>query len=1265
MDWLGEAAGWLRAWLARQAWLDGWQPTIAQTPDWALLAAGPAALLVLAVLMRAQWPRGKFERQTPAPRRTHAPFAENESLESLGPTAPVPVQASKQPDSDFVAARTPQASADGHYDVFLSYARKDNAPAVPGSEGWVTAFYRHLLAQHERYAGRPLRVFFDQEDITSDEDWERRIYRGLRSSSLFIAFLSPNYLASPVCKREWEEYLRLEHTLARGDDGIKQVYLVDVPNLLGDETSLAKFDEGQRSWVRDIRRRNLHPILDFRSWFSGGPAQLVDLRTEERTAELRANPQSDESRKIAEQIAAFDRAIAQRLDKALLASLASGNLDATYPNFVGRSHELRMLHSALIADKVGTVVVLHGLGGQGKTALAVQYAYAYAGQYAAGGRWLIPCEGRTHLADAFAPLSVQMGLDLPKPPHGLSDAETRLFIVKSFSNALERRIADAAPKITEAMARAADAHALPEDRPGVPRGALIILDNVDHSDLLSTEEMAGLAAHPNIQIIATTRLDPAAFGAAAITSIPVDDLPFEDALTLLRSSRPFSDEYEANAARRIVDLLGGFTLGIELVGAFLADRKEVTYGAYLARLEAEGLAGADALAADAKTAVRVRHREKQIGRVIDDTMASLSLTAQEVLAHAALFPADQIVAYQLRMLISEALPELEEDKVRPGYVDPWEELLRDLSGRRLLPRAPTSENQLTMLRMHQLVGQHLIATSAADQLEIRWMRLISLLKSLNDYINSTRRKTPSKIVPLLTPFLALAERVHSAKGNVESARALSIMSSIEFNQGQYLRARSLAAASLAFRQGLLSDEPENVELQRGIASNERTLGNVARRSGDLPEARKRFSASKVVLERLIGGDPPIVEVQADLASTLGSLGALSLEDGNSRAAKDHYESALAIAELLVQQNPLSTNAQQVLANSHEGLARYWQQSGGLGKAMEHQSTALDMFKRLYEEAPESAEAVENYCDAITSLGDFASAIKLYDEARECYETALESFETLTRLRPHDTDAQRDIAWGHSKLGQLALATDDLVSAVEQFEKALAIPSRLMRERTDDLWIQRDVALFERDLGDAALKSGGLPQAKTHFAAAMSIFQRLAEQNPGSTEAKEDLLSCHQSLADCSLENNDAASAKRHYEAVAEIAAQLLQSNSDNRSAQLSLIFGHAALGAIAVASQRPADARRHFETGEETLRSLVRDDPAAGDVGMMENQAKLFLMLGDVAASLGDREDAIFMFEQSLVLLRALVEAFPHDPGAKEDVEEAEQRLRAVAGDQK
>lgn len=319
------------------------------------------------------------------------------------------------------------------YHVFLSYARVDNGP---NADGWVTAFHDRLVAQHLTQSGRPLRPFFDKLEIADGQDWEHRIGTGLRNSQLFIAFISPNYLDSEWCRREWERYLQLEHTLARGDDGLKQIYFVTVPELHDRSSDAATLKADLADWVADLRRRNRTQSFDLRDWFADGPQALAILDAEDRLAELRANPRSDQDRKLislADRIAEIDRSIAARLDRAALAELATenGNIGRSYPHFVGRHRELTRLHAQLTSSrKIGVISALHGLGGQGKTALAEQYAYAYAEHYAAGGRWKLACEGRSNLAAALEPLLREVGLQIEIPSYAEPELRIRLMLTR-------------------------------------------------------------------------------------------------------------------------------------------------------------------------------------------------------------------------------------------------------------------------------------------------------------------------------------------------------------------------------------------------------------------------------------------------------------------------------------------------------------------------------------------------------------------------------------------------------------------------------------------------------------------------------------------------------------------------------------------------------------------------------------------------------------------------------------------------------------------
>lgn len=136
MDWVGQAAAWLRE-MSAQRWLEAWQPTLAQTPDWALLATAPTLLLLFVLMLRLTWPRSQRpsraktepkaqptsaptqSRQEPAPPRV-------EPKPAAKPQAPAPTPAPKPVVAKAAAtpAPAPSATADDNEDrvvrVFIS-----------------------------------------------------------------------------------------------------------------------------------------------------------------------------------------------------------------------------------------------------------------------------------------------------------------------------------------------------------------------------------------------------------------------------------------------------------------------------------------------------------------------------------------------------------------------------------------------------------------------------------------------------------------------------------------------------------------------------------------------------------------------------------------------------------------------------------------------------------------------------------------------------------------------------------------------------------------------------------------------------------------------------------------------------------------------------------------------------------------------------------------------------------------------------------------
>jgi len=244
----------------------------------------------------------------------------------------------------------------------------------------------------------------------------------------------------------------------------------------------------------------------------------------------------------------------------------------------------------------------------GKTALAIQYGYAYADFYP-GGRWLIGCAGETTLAGALRRLDGDLGVTLNE-----SEQRDDARAAKRVLAELERRSREGA------QARAG------EKEPPQPR-ALVLLDNVDTPALLLPPQTDLVTGKGWLHVLATTRLGPDEMGhdPETQTLLTVDEQPEEDALRLIESHQPqgrFPTDSERAAALAIVQLLGAFTLAVEVVAVHLGEQvARVSCAAFLERLRREGLSGLEVAARGTKRAIK--HVEKLVSATLAPTLELL------------------------------------------------------------------------------------------------------------------------------------------------------------------------------------------------------------------------------------------------------------------------------------------------------------------------------------------------------------------------------------------------------------------------------------------------------------------------------------------------------------------------------------------------------------------------------------------------------------------------------------------------------------------
>jgi hypothetical protein len=93
--------------------------------------------------------------------------------------------------------------------IFLSYAHLDDeVPALDReAKGWVRYFYDQLQLALRQRLGDKVDFWRDRKDIDENELFEELIEEGLEGSVHLLAVVSPGYLNSKWCRREWQRFI--------------------------------------------------------------------------------------------------------------------------------------------------------------------------------------------------------------------------------------------------------------------------------------------------------------------------------------------------------------------------------------------------------------------------------------------------------------------------------------------------------------------------------------------------------------------------------------------------------------------------------------------------------------------------------------------------------------------------------------------------------------------------------------------------------------------------------------------------------------------------------------------------------------------------------------------------------------------------------------------------------------------------------------------------------------------------------------------------
>ncbi|HEU5377619.1 MAG TPA: FxSxx-COOH system tetratricopeptide repeat protein [Ktedonobacteraceae bacterium] len=748
------------------------------------------------------------------------------------------------------------------------------------------------------------------------------------------------------------------------------------------------------------------------------------------------------------------------------------------PHFTGRDELLDQLARQLSPEKQADVTTtrrailsqpqaIKGLGGIGKTQVALEYAYRSRQQDRYTHTFWINAANEEAIITSF----LQLADLLPAfSARGETNQQQVITAIKSW---LEQ----------------------------CPQPWLLIFDNADELALIEPY----LPQQGQGSILLTTRAHAVA---ALASAIEVDQMSLLEGTQLLlhRSQHLNASDEMRNEATNIVIALDGFPLALDQAGAYI-EETGCRFGDYLRLYEQHR---ARLLARRGKQAT---HYPDSVATTWDLSFREVERThpaAAELLRLCASFSPDHIPEELITDAAAHWPPLLQQ-----AVVDPlsFNELLEALLAFSLVKRLAEEH----LVSIHRLVQAVQLDRMEPEEQRIWAQRVVRA-------VNALFPADPKNEITTWPQCLRYLEQVQACDRLIQE-HGLQLPEAAELlnRAGVYLREHaSYGIAEPLFQRALLLSEEQWGPEHSQVASPLHNLGILYWRQGKFELAEFCYQRALHIWEQALGPEHP------QLASLLHNLGILYAEQGKFELAESCYQRALHIweqtlgpehpqlASLLnnlgvlykgqgqyALAEPLYQRAlrirEQTLGPEHPQLAEPLNNLGGLyaeqGK-YELAEPLLQRALRIGEQAlgphhPQLAATLNNLGIISTEQGQFELA-----EAR--YQRALSLREQVLGLH-HPSLAVPLNGLGHiySRQGKYALAEPLYQRALHIGEQALGLHHHQLAESLDGL------ANLRREQGQ-------YEQAEALYQRALSLRQQsLGLHHPHVAETLHELARCYQ------------------------------------------------------------------------------------------------------------------------------------------------------------
>jgi len=664
---------------------------------------------------------------------------------------------------------------------------------------------------------------------------------------------------------------------------------------------------------------------------------------------------------------------------------------------VGQQRVLEDVRKQLTEGKrtaIGQTAAFRGLGGLGKTQLAIEYAYRYRDQYPNGVIWL----------NADQNIDAQL----------IEIAERARWIAPESEHKYKLQIA--------------------QQRIRSYSDCLIIFDNLEDRRAIDAY-LPEPEANPHILV--TSRADHTDFYPVALDLL---NETFSRELLVKEARRNPNTEQEEKGVAGIIALLGGLPLALELAGAYLAHRRTVTFQQYY-----------DVLAKDLKSALpknvssftkheadlystlrlseELLQEEEQLRDVLNLlTWSGSAPMSSDLMSYLLDTPNDGTLAGALAL--GAELRLLQQSKELDSYS------LHRLVGEVRRAEIPLEQRLEWVNTVCNRIGNW-FQEKRRDFSQLS--RFESELDHLKKWQENAARFAPSHSSRLM--WLQAYPAYH--RGRYVEARNYVIEAQRIFDQlndtNRELQANLLE--DLAGTNGMLGDYRTVLtdqmrvlairrelfgERHRDIAASLNGIGLLYGQQGDLRRALD-YSEQALAMRRELFG-----ERHRDIATSLANIGSCHKEQGDLQTALEYSERALAMQrELFGERHP-------DIATLLNNVGQCYGDAGDSPRALGYSEQALRMRRELFgERHPQIATSLSNIGSRYRDQGDLPRALEYAEQA-------------LAMQRELFGDRHPDIAISLNNLGVYYGEQGDSQRALDYSEQALTMRRELFGQKHPDI-----------------------------------------------------------------------------------------------------------------------------------------------------------------------------------------------------------------------